>query len=287
MHQSNGNHRGTANNRVLIGGAGAAGLQLSIVNTTGGERSSGNMTAAAFNSNLKVQKNLLKLKEMAMQNQNQSHYYQSTNLVNSSMMLPPHSLEDLNSSFIGGADSNANNYSSQLRIKNGKTQNSNRQSKATPISSVHMAKDIYRKGNAVSQSSTRTNNYQNASSVYRRPIETRQNILIANGGGVSQGVAGSQSQKRSSTYVRYAQRLGSSSQNRTLNLYLQDSEATSGSSVPYQQAISTLGNQKTIGGGALALNSQSILTKDESIEKYIPSDHPPPNLHTKVPVSHL
>lgn len=142
-----------------------------------------------FNPNLKVQKNLLKLKEMALQNQQTTSQYYSSNLVNSSMVLPPYSLEDLNSSFVTG-----DNYSSQLRAKNAKYQNTNRLSKPTPMSSVHMAKDIYRKG--VSQSSTRANNFannnNNSHGVYRREKPNVLNTSVA------------QSQKRSSTYVRYA-----------------------------------------------------------------------------------
>jgi hypothetical protein len=72
--------------------------------------------------------------------------------------------------------------------------------------------------------------------------------------------------------------VGSSSQNRTLNLYLQDSEGNN-HSAPYQQALSTLGvagpittTGSSIGNvatGPLAM-SHSILSKDESLEQYGP-----------------
>lgn len=153
------------------------------------------------------------------------------------MVLPPYSLEELNSSFVAG-----HNYSSQLRAKNVKYQNTNRLSKPTPMSSVHMAKDIYRKG--VSQSSTRASNFANNSNSHGAYRRDKQQANVLN-------TSAAPSQKRSSTYVRYAQRVGSNSQNRTLNLYLQDSEP------PYHQPGSTL--------GVINNPTKSILTKDESL----------------------
>ena len=84
------------------------------------------------------------------------------------MVLPPYSLEDLNNSFAVG-----DNYSMQVRAKNIKYKNTNRLSKPTTMSSVHMAKDIYRKGNIVSQSATRASNFNNNNGIYRRPTETK------------------------------------------------------------------------------------------------------------------
>jgi hypothetical protein len=70
------------------------------------------------------------------------------------ILQPPTSLDDLSTSFIGGVALDPNmsqNYSSQVRGKQLKTSHlNNRVGKPLPMSSVHMAKDIYRKGNTVS-----------------------------------------------------------------------------------------------------------------------------------------
>ncbi len=84
------------------------------------------------------------------------------------MVLPTTSLDDLNGSFIsahtGGVHGDhihhgghgGQHHVSQIRVKQLKSSQNNRLAKVPcPISSVHMAKDIYRKGNTVSQSSTR------------------------------------------------------------------------------------------------------------------------------------
>jgi hypothetical protein len=68
--------------------------------------------------NIKVQKNLVKLKEVALHNHLQPYY--SSNLVNSSMILPQGThLEDLNSSFISGGHEphGYHNNISQIRVK--------------------------------------------------------------------------------------------------------------------------------------------------------------------------
>jgi hypothetical protein len=85
-------------------------------------------------------------------------------------------MEDLNNSFLAGMDNQGHNLSQHLRVKQMKSAHQqNRMVKPAPISSVHMAKDIYRKGNTVSQSSTRTAGNVNANNLnaYRRPMETR------------------------------------------------------------------------------------------------------------------
>lgn len=86
--------------------------------------------------------------------------------------------------------------------------------------------------------------------------------------------------------------MDSNSQNRTLNLYLQDSDGTTTSSMPYQEAISSMGviggPHTTTGSSVGGANphiamSHSILTKDGSLEQYAPlkSDQTPPILGAK------
>jgi len=67
-------------------------------------------------------------------------------------MLPSGTqLEDLNNSFISGDNHHGYQHNvSQIRVKQLKSSQNTRLSKAAPLSSVQMAKDIYRKGNAVS-----------------------------------------------------------------------------------------------------------------------------------------
>ncbi|TNV86765.1 hypothetical protein FGO68_gene6602 [Halteria grandinella] len=281
-------------NKIIIGGTGPTGLQLNILNSAA-ER----QQIAPYSShiqNAKAQKNLVKLKEV----QQQQAYYAQGN-VNSSMMLPHSSagLEELNNSFLQGIDPNnqIGNYNSQLRMKQARSGQHHRVVKAAPISSVHMAKDIYRKGNAVSQSSTRTQNthmnYMSALNqsipqpqlvptaqhqiAYRRPLEAarynQQPILMS----AAPTSSSSQQQNRQafmrqSHYANQYQsqsvvpRMGSSSQTRAggqqhLNLYLQDSSDTANSSQIMQHYQQQHQNRNEV-------SKKIISAKDESsVEK--------------------
>ena len=103
-------------NRAMIGGGGAGGLQLNIINSAADKLN--NSTVYSHIQNIKVQKNLVRLKEVAQHNQQQPYY--SSNLVNASMILPSGThLEDLNNSFISGGHEphGYHNNISQIRVK--------------------------------------------------------------------------------------------------------------------------------------------------------------------------
>ncbi|CDW82045.1 protein kinase domain containing protein [Stylonychia lemnae] len=173
--------------------------------STAGGYSSNIVHSAAHN--LKVQKNLVKLKEIA----------QTKPLTDVNTTFQGYNngsgLGD-DTSFINNSYAPSNLNQSYLGLKN---RNSIRMGKAAPMSSVQMAKDIYRKGQTASQSSQRVNS-QKPQPYRRGPAQGYINEI-----NVTSNIV--HPTKRSQTYVRYPKR-ENNSQNRTMNLYLQQDQET-------------------------------------------------------------